>query len=86
MSDLQSRPFRPDPAKCCERCAFGTGPHAYFCALWGESWLVALPLKTWAEREAEIIELQAINDACMLRSLAILEAHERAAFVVEGAD
>jgi hypothetical protein len=23
MSDLMSRPYKPDPARCCEACAFG---------------------------------------------------------------
>ena len=31
MSDVQSRVYRPDPAKCCEACAFGDGRHAYWC-------------------------------------------------------
>jgi hypothetical protein len=30
-SDLVSRVYQPDPEKCCERCAFGRGPHAGFC-------------------------------------------------------
>ncbi len=31
MSDLQSRPYHPDPAQCCEACAFGRGDHAEWC-------------------------------------------------------
>jgi hypothetical protein len=31
MADLQSRVYRPDPAKCCEACAFGGGKHAHWC-------------------------------------------------------
>lgn len=30
-SDLQSRPYRPDPQQCCEACAFGRGEHAEWC-------------------------------------------------------
>jgi hypothetical protein len=26
-----SLPYRPDPAKCCEACAFGGGHHALWC-------------------------------------------------------
>lgn len=33
MADLQSRPFRPDPQKCCERCCFGRGSHAAWCVV-----------------------------------------------------
>lgn len=33
MSDLQSRPFHPDPEKCCEACVFGGAAHAQFCAM-----------------------------------------------------
>lgn len=32
MPDLTSRPYKPDPEKCCERCAFGRGNHAIWCA------------------------------------------------------
>ena len=32
MSDLTSRPYHPDPAKCCEACIFGAGYHTAFCA------------------------------------------------------
>lgn len=28
----RSNPYRPDPAKCCERCAFGRGEHASWCS------------------------------------------------------
>ena len=31
MSDLQSRPYKPNPARCCEACAFGRGEHALWC-------------------------------------------------------
>jgi hypothetical protein len=32
MSDtLTSRPYQPNPAKCCEACAFGGGNHAHWC-------------------------------------------------------
>jgi hypothetical protein len=31
MRELTSRPYRPDPEKCCEACAFGRGPHAAWC-------------------------------------------------------
>jgi len=34
MSAIVSRVYQPDPAKCCERCAFGRGAHADFCHLW----------------------------------------------------
>jgi len=27
MSDLMSRPYKPDPAMACERCVFGRGEH-----------------------------------------------------------
>lgn len=30
MSDIVSRPYRPDPAHCCERCVFGTGEHSEY--------------------------------------------------------
>ena len=28
---IQISGYHPDPAKCCERCCFGTGDHAPFC-------------------------------------------------------
>lgn len=31
MSDLQSRPYRPE--KCCEACVFGRGEHAEWCTM-----------------------------------------------------
>lgn len=31
MSDITSRPFKPSPDKCCERCVFGRGEHADWC-------------------------------------------------------
>jgi len=31
MSDLISMPYKPDTAKCCEACVFGTGAHADWC-------------------------------------------------------
>lgn len=31
MSDLQSRPFRPNPEQCCEACVFGSGVHEPWC-------------------------------------------------------
>ena len=31
MTDLVSRPYHPDPKKCCELCIFGTGKHADWC-------------------------------------------------------
>jgi hypothetical protein len=31
MTDLMSRPYAPSTEKCCERCVFGTGPHAAWC-------------------------------------------------------
>ncbi len=31
MTDLNSRPFRPDPQQCCEACVFGKGEHSEFC-------------------------------------------------------
>lgn len=31
MTDLNSRPYKPDPAKCCEACIFGRGEHSGFC-------------------------------------------------------
>jgi hypothetical protein len=30
-SEIVSRVYQPDPAKCCERCVFGTGEHAKWC-------------------------------------------------------
>jgi hypothetical protein len=33
MSDLMSRPYKPDPARCCEACAFGRGEHAEWCVV-----------------------------------------------------
>lgn len=30
MTAIQSLPYHPDPAKCCEGCCFG-GPHAGWC-------------------------------------------------------
>ncbi len=30
-ADLVSRPYKPDPGKCCERCVFGRGEHAEWC-------------------------------------------------------
>ena len=29
---IVSFPYHPDPAKCCEACAFGRGEHAPWCA------------------------------------------------------
>lgn len=34
MTDLNSRPFRPNPQQCCEACVFGKGSHAAFCKEW----------------------------------------------------
>lgn len=31
MSDIVSRPYRPDPQQCCEACCFGGFKHALFC-------------------------------------------------------
>ena len=32
MRDDTSRPFRPDPKHCCEKCVWGTGgKHAEWC-------------------------------------------------------
>lgn len=31
---LQSRPYKPETEKCCERCVFGTGAHASWCDVW----------------------------------------------------
>ena len=31
MSGLVSRPYRLDPGKCCEACAFGRGEHETWC-------------------------------------------------------
>jgi hypothetical protein len=28
---ITSRPYKPDSAKCCERCVFGSGEHAEWC-------------------------------------------------------
>jgi hypothetical protein len=33
MTDLNSRPFRPDPQQCCDRCVFGGGQHADWCTV-----------------------------------------------------
>ncbi len=32
MTELRSRPYQPNPAKCCEACCFGRGEHAQWCA------------------------------------------------------
>jgi hypothetical protein len=29
--DLTSRPYKPNPEKCCEACAFGAKEHAIWC-------------------------------------------------------
>ena len=29
--NLQSRPFRPNPRYCCEKCIFGSGEHSERC-------------------------------------------------------
>jgi hypothetical protein len=39
MEDIQSRPYKPDPEKCCEACVFGTGLHAPWCEYDGDFWL-----------------------------------------------
>lgn len=31
MSEIQSKPYQPDPRQCCERCVFGTGMHRWWC-------------------------------------------------------
>jgi hypothetical protein len=31
-SELQSRPYHPAATQCCEKCVFGSGEHAPFCA------------------------------------------------------
>ena len=31
MSDLISRPYRPDPTQCCSACVFQSGAHADWC-------------------------------------------------------
>jgi hypothetical protein len=31
MPDIQSRPYKPNPDVCCERCVFTTGEHAPWC-------------------------------------------------------
>lgn len=37
MTDtLQSRTYKPNPDKACERCCFGTGQHAPFCPFGGD--------------------------------------------------
>jgi DNA gyrase inhibitor GyrI len=44
MADLQSRPYKPDPAACCEACVFGRGKHAEWCPETFNSlvaWLIA---------------------------------------------
>lgn len=33
MSDIVSRPYRPDPKMACPRCVFRTGVHADWCKL-----------------------------------------------------
>lgn len=33
VMSIVSRPYKPDPAFCCERCIFGTGEHAPDCEL-----------------------------------------------------
>jgi hypothetical protein len=32
MADLVSRPYAPDPERCCQACVFGRGEHAEWCA------------------------------------------------------
>lgn len=40
MSDITSRPYHPDPAQCCEACAFGRGEHAEWCSSrWVSGWI-----------------------------------------------
>jgi hypothetical protein len=49
MIEFTSRPYRPDPSKCCERCCFNSGRHAEFCKprSWSES------MKRWREEDPE---------------------------------
>ena len=42
MGDVTSRPFRPDPARCCERCVFNTGDHAAWCPVNKNSAMLAM--------------------------------------------
>lgn len=60
---LTSRPYHPDPAKCCEACAFGRGEHAAWCerkpdiTLYGNPGIVVTPGDTPRE------ELERIREA-----------------------
>jgi hypothetical protein len=33
----RSNPYSPNPQMCCEACIFGSGEHAWFCALHPQS-------------------------------------------------
>lgn len=35
MSEITSKPYKPDPAMACDRCCFGRGEHAEWCPLFG---------------------------------------------------
>jgi len=69
MSDLTSRPFRPDPQQACERCCFGSGYHAYWCELGEPAWIESMV------RLPEIIKLQRdYNEALSLQNKAVKRA------------
>ena len=57
MSDtLQSRPYRPDPAKACELCCFGTGDHALWCPVplqWFKE--IRESVDFWGERKPDAV-------------------------------
>ena len=55
-----SNPYRPHPAHCCERCAFGRGEHAPWCMA-----PEAVLQRAWAatERRYETMRDQEIQDA-----------------------
>jgi len=53
MSEIQSKVYQPNPRKCCEACAFGSGEHARFCVVyWRTAW----------EREREWLQRQTTRD------------------------
>ena len=51
MSDLTSRPYNPDPERCCEACIFGRGAHAAWPHWVTRATLMALPLADFERLE-----------------------------------
>lgn len=48
---LQSREYKPNAEKCCERCVFGTGAHANWCPIWADALTRAY---LWKEQQAKM--------------------------------